>query len=468
LLQILAGASRVSYIATMEADMGYERVSSVKLTEAICKSAKPNTITREPRGSRWQGMELWAGLHKKTFKMQHPKTGAYINLGRWGEAGTGMTLDEARVEYAKAMGRIAQGDPARAADNGLPTLGAYYEKQWKPAKTKAGARRALKAGSTDAYRHFFARIAAAEYDGRALGSLRLDEITVQVCTDAHVAIRNAVHRGSKARYSGYAMADQSVSHLRDILNHAARRYPELRVPDFTGFEWYEDGTTTRDREFSREDIVAICAELDARVTRLHNQPDRATTINRLLMYKAVLSVLLNRDGEIRLARWKDEQQLDGRRVFYIPPQDGVKDPRGTMITVTPPLAAILARVVRIEGNEYVFASAHADGPVHYNYSEWREVQIAAGIDPGKLLRFHDTRRTARSIIEDDEDSVVGLGQVNKGTLEPYTVKRLKARRRVALADKVAEHITSAPAPSERIAELEAELARLRGNVVCSA
>jgi integrase len=400
------------------------------LTKRAVDAARPGTIVwdDEVKGFGLRVRPSRTRTHTKTYLLKVP-TGRR-GRARWltiGRHGSPWTVEAAREEAKRLLGRIANGDDpaaARAKAKGLPTLaefaGRYLAEYAKPHKAPRSVREDER---------MLSRVIVPR-----LGQLRVDQVQTPDVAALHHARRSTPTDANRA----LALVSKMMSLAETWGLRPKGASPCRGIPRF------KEGRRERflsEAELARLGLVLREAEDEA--------PFAVAAVKLLVFTGARCSEVLN-------ARWSDVD-LDAGTLRVANPKEG----RPKTIRLGPPALKVLSELPQLKGNPFVIVGDKEGQPLvglghvwsGYNAPRRGEdgkperVHVAGIRDKARLpdVRLHDLRHSWASVAAGGGASlpVIGalLGHRQPGTTARYAHLGTDPLRKAA--DTVSTRIASA-------------------------
>jgi integrase len=301
---------------------------------------------------------------------------------RWIAIGVGIAPEAARRAAQAHAGKAAQGhnpmterEDRRRRTLSARTLNQVLDDFIRGHVEARGLRSAAE------YKSLFDRHVRPRLGTRPVAEIKRLEIVEML--DQIADAKSIRSRDGKAR----CVADKALAFLRSALNWHASRDDEFRSPIVAGMARTSFKELARDRVLSDDEIRSVWQALD------RCQPDPYVRVVRALLLSAA------RLDEIRCLRWAE---IDGDKIVV--PGARVKTKVDHTLPMTSAVAALIGERERGSG-DYVFSANGGYSPFD-NFSGAKRAldnainaqRTSDGLKPMPPWRFHDLRRTARSLM----------------------------------------------------------------------
>ena len=323
-----------------------------------------------------------SGRKQYVVQSRGPSGSRRVTLGRHGE----LTAERARRKAAEVIDRIKQGaDPVPAAPEGACTVAALAER-YMAAHVAVGC----SAHTVSLYRG-----SLNNHILPALGTMPIRAVTRGHVSALHLRLRHTPRAANRVLMVLSKMFSLAESWgLKPAGGNPCRfvvRYKEGKRERFLTPE-----------EYRRVGLSLADLEAERRVT------SQAAAALRLLMLTGC------RRTEILMLRWDDVDHTFGE--LRLP--DSKTGAR--MVPLTPTAAAVLAGVVHVPGNPWVFANRKTNGRLSHLSKAWYRVRERAGVED---VRIHDLRHSfaSRALALGESLTMIGrlLGHTDTGSTERY-------------------------------------------------
>ena len=323
-----------------------------------------------------------SGKKKYVVQSRGPGGSRRITLGEHGE----LTAERARRKAAEAIDRIKQGaDPVPAAPAVAFTVATLAERYLN----------AHVSVSCSAHTASLYRGSLNNHILPALGTMPIGEVTREHVSALHLRLRDiprAANRALMVLSKMFSLAEAWGARPAD--SNPCRfvvRYKEGKRERFLTPEEYRlVGRSLADLESQRRVTAHAAAAL------------------RLLMLTGC------RRSEILTLRWDDVDHKFGELRL----RDAKTGAR--MVPLTPTAAAVLAGIVRVPGNPWVFANGKENGRLSHLSKAWYRVRERAGVPD---VRIHDLRHSyaSRALALGESLAMIGrlLGHTKMQTTARY-------------------------------------------------
>jgi integrase len=333
-----------------------------KLTSKFVENVKPSPERKEyPDGGT--GLYLVVqptGVKSFAGRYRHLGTPKKLTLGRWPQ----LALATARKDWATALHGLAQGrDPAAARED---------------AKLKAA----------EAKLNTVANI-CAEYMRREGCKLRtanaresiLRRLVYPVIGDQPIT---AIKRSEIVRlldrvedHNGPRMADVTLATLGRIFHWHEKRSDEFRSPVIRGMQRQKPAEHRRERILDDDEIRAVWKATEDN-----------TVFSTLVRFLLLTGCRRSEAGAMKF----DEADADG---VWTLPASRSKTKTEIIRPLSKTALALIEHMPRIDGCDFVFASATGRTPISQFSTPKARLEAASGVTGWRL---HDLRRTARSLL----------------------------------------------------------------------
>jgi integrase len=333
-----------------------------KLTSKFVENVKPSPERKEyPDGGT--GLYLVVqptGVKSFAGRYRHLGTPKKLTLGRWPQ----LALATARKDWATALHGLAQGrDPAAARED---------------AKLKAA----------EAKFNTVANI-CAEYMRREGCKLRtanaresiLRRLVYPVIGDQPIT---AIKRSEIVRlldrvedHNGPRMADVTLATLGRIFHWHEKRSDEFRSPVIRGMQRQKPAEHRRERILDDDEIRAVWKATEDN-----------TVFSTLVRFLLLTGCRRSEAGAMKF----DEADADG---VWTLPASRSKTKTEIIRPLSKTALALIEHMPRIDGCDFVFASATGRTPISQFSTPKARLEAASGVTGWRL---HDLRRTARSLL----------------------------------------------------------------------
>lgn len=380
---------------------------SGRLTKAVVDRAKP----KEKDYFLWDvelkgfGLKIARGGRKSYVCKYRVGSGRAAPTRRMtiGAHGSPWTVDQARTEARKLLGRVANGqDPAKDKQEAMKQLTVselcdlYFD---QGVATKKASTMATDRGRIE--RHIKPLLGKKKVPDvsradikRFLQDVANGKTAKDVKTGPH---GRAIVRG------GRGTATRTVGLLGGIFSFAFDCGLIAENP-VRGVKRFSD--KKGERYLSQSELVALGKALSEAAKKGANP--FAIAILKLLIFTGA------RKGEIETLSWK-EVDFDTGYLRLADSKTGQK-----MIPLNAGALEILSRIKRIEGVEYVFPAHRGNGHYEGTPKVWRRIRVNAGLDD---VRIHDLRHSFASIAVSGGASlpIIGalLGHTDSATTQRY-------------------------------------------------